>query len=137
MSRSRGRVAPLAEVAKESSERAVSDEEAGRSRQDPSASARLFIALTPDIRGGVELENVSRQQAYEAGSRFTMLVALIAGIAGAVVTLSVAPAHELAVFSGLAAAELVLALASIVIMARASSRASGSGDSGKEERHSD
>ena len=106
------------------------------------AASFVFIAtkttrLGLDLKGGVELENVSRQQAYEAGSRFTMLVALIAGIAGAVVTLSVAPAHELALFSGLAAAELVLALASIVIMARASSRASGSGDSGKEERHSD
>jgi hypothetical protein len=84
----------------------------------PTSSARLVVALESDrLEGSVEVGGIPGDQARALITIFGMIAAVVAGIAGAVVTVSVAPAHVLGWFGGLAAAELALALVVVLLIA--------------------
>jgi hypothetical protein len=86
--------------------------------EQPTSSARMTLSLRPvEIEGTAE-GVVPAGEAHALITTFGTITMGVAGIAGAAITVHIAPSRALGLSFGLALAELVLALVVIVLIAR-------------------
>ncbi|HEY4853503.1 MAG TPA: hypothetical protein VII22_22170 [Streptosporangiaceae bacterium] len=86
--------------------------------EQPTSSARMTFSLRPvEIEGTAE-GVVPAGEAHALITTFGTITMGVAGIAGAAITVHIAPSRALSWSFGLALAELVLALVVIVLIAR-------------------
>ena len=85
--------------------------------EQPTSSARMSVSLRPVELEGTAEGVVPAAEAHALIATFGMVAMGVAGIAGAAITLQMAPPRALSRSFGLALAELVLALIVIVLIA--------------------